>query len=72
MSDDSIFGLGLLAGAVFGVFLTMYLVNDSSRAAAIQHGVADWRVDAKTGETEFVYLPPCTHRSAPTTEKVEK
>jgi hypothetical protein len=41
------FVLGCAVGAVIG--------HDAERAAAIKAHAARWEVDAKTGETRFVY-----------------
>lgn len=47
--------LAVILVAVIG--LTMWFTQACWRAVAIENGVAEWRIDAKTGVTEFAWLP---------------
>ena len=58
---------GLVCGLIIGLFLggLLYDVVDfdttAVRKEAIENNCAEYRVDPKTGETAFVWLP-CKHR----------
>jgi len=44
------------------------VVRHIERTSAIEAGAAEWRIDAKTGTAEFVYLSPgkCDDKQEPT------
>jgi hypothetical protein len=57
--------VGLMLGFMLGVlcsFCAWGFDKDEARTAAIEAGVAEYRVDPKTGETSFVFLKPCEDR----------
>lgn len=41
---------------VFGMTLGVLIGTSCVRHKAVEHGVAEWRCDPATGETEFVWL----------------
>ena len=61
MKNSDAFMVGVLAGALAAVVLcgiTARFDNAKKRDEAMRAGVAEWRIDPRTGETEFVYLTP--------------
>ncbi len=50
--------IGLLVGAVMAWGITSDITTSRMHAEAIAAQVAEWRVDATTGEVTFVYLTP--------------
>lgn len=60
-SDDNGYWIGLACGIAIGFlccFVTGKAVSVGIRADAARAGAAEWRVDPKTGATEFVWLSP--------------
>jgi hypothetical protein len=54
-------GCGFTGGffvAALAVGITLNAVRYYHQCAAIEAGVAEWRVDPKTGQTRFEYLKP--------------
>lgn len=47
-----VFGVGVICGVLLG----QCDGKNKMRNRAIEAGVAEWRVDSKTGETEFVWV----------------
>ena len=48
----------LIFGAYVGAFLSWKITESLTRKSAIEAGVAYWTIDAKTGETKFVWGKP--------------
>lgn len=55
---DEVFALvfGFAAGCLFAGILFSAATERDYRERAIEAGVAEWRIDAKTGETEFHWI----------------
>jgi hypothetical protein len=46
----------VVSGGVIGCAAGSHLCGADWQKAAVEVGVAEWRVDPKTGETEFVWI----------------
>ena len=53
---------GLFISSIFAAILSAVSTQANCRKMAIEAGIAEWRIDAKTGETEFHYLTPAAQR----------
>lgn len=60
MKTDNAMLLGVFIGSLMGTIITLILgdfaIDEKNRA--IEAGVAEWRIDAKTGVRSFQYLTP--------------
>lgn len=56
--DNKLLAIILVLGILLGVSIGVATANWCARRKAIDAGVAEWTIDAKTGETHFVYKEP--------------
>jgi len=54
MDDEGLIGLAL--GLVVGFVVALILCTSVWHKITIEHGAAEWRIDAKTGNREFAWL----------------
>lgn len=50
--------IAIVASLGFGIILGSIIEHRMMTRDAIDHGVAEYRVDSKTGATEFVWIKP--------------
>ena len=50
-----VFTVGLVIGMLVGISMTVLIETKGWRRRAIENNAAEWRIDPKTGASEFVW-----------------